>query len=82
MKKKNISLLMISFMVSFSRFTPSRKEPVILKMLRSYSFTTVVVVVVVKNTMVAQHYGRVSETPCFPGENSQEISTDSELIRR
>ena len=30
------------------------------------------------NTTVAKHYGRVSETPCFPGENSQEISTDSE----
>ena len=35
-----------------------------------------------KNTTVAKQYGRVSETPCFPGENSQEISKDSELIRR
>ena len=26
--------------------------------------------------------GRVSETPCFPEENSQEIPTDSELMRR
>ena len=30
-----------------------------------------------KNTTAAKHYGRVSETHCFPGENSQEISTDS-----
>ena len=28
--------------------------------------------------MVIKHYGRVSET-IFPGENSQEISTNSEL---
>ena len=35
-----------------------------------------------KTTTVANHYGRVSETPCFPGENSQEISTNSELLRR
>ena len=33
-----------------------------------------------KNTTVAKHYGRVSETPCFPVENTQDISTDSELI--
>ena len=30
---------------------------------------------------VVKHYGRVSETPCFPGEHSQKISTDSELLR-
>ena len=42
-----------------------------------------------KNTTVVKQYGRVSETPCFPGENSQENSPqivncygDSELIRR
>ena len=35
-----------------------------------------------KNTTVAKQYGRASETPCFPEENSQEIPTDSELIRR
>ena len=35
-----------------------------------------------KITTVVKHYGRVSETPCFLGENSQEISTDNELIRR
>ena len=28
---------------------------------------------------VVKQYGRVSETPCFPGENAQEISTDSEF---
>ena len=27
--------------------------------------------------MVGKHYGRVSETPNIPGENSQEISTNS-----
>ena len=38
---------------------------------------------------VAKHYGRVSETPCFPGEKSQEKSPqianyygDRELIHR
>ena len=31
-----------------------------------------------KNTTVVKHYGRVSETPCFPGEKSQGITTDSE----
>ena len=30
-----------------------------------------------KHTTAVKHYGRVSETPCCPGENSQEISTDS-----
>ena len=35
-----------------------------------------------KNTTVVKQYGSVSETPCFPGENSQEISTNSEWIRR
>ena len=35
-----------------------------------------------KNTTVAKQYGRVSDTPCFPGENSQEISAIRELIRR
>ena len=32
---------------------------------------------------VEEHYGRVSETPCFPGENSQEISYygESTLLR-
>ena len=54
------------------------KDPPILKILRSYYFTTVVT----KNTTVVKQYGRVSETPCFPGENSQEISANSELIRR
>ena len=29
--------------------------------------------------MVVKHCGKVSETPCFPRENSQEISTNSEL---
>ena len=36
-------------------------------------------------TTVAKHYGRISERPCFPGENSQEISTnngDSKSLRR
>ena len=32
-------------------------------------------------TTVVKHYGRVSETPCFPRENSQEVSSDSELLR-
>ena len=35
-----------------------------------------------KNTTVAKHYEQVSETPCFPGEISQEISTNSELTRQ
>ena len=34
-----------------------------------------------KKTTVVKHYGRVSETPGFPEENSQEISTKSELIQ-
>ena len=29
----------------------------------------------------SKHFGMVSETPCLPGANSQEISADSELIR-
>ena len=28
-----------------------------------------------------KHYGKVSETPCLPGESSQKISTNSELLR-
>ena len=48
------------------------------KILRSYSFT---MVVWQNNTTVVKHYSRVSGTPCFLGENSQEISTASELIR-
>ena len=35
--------------------------------------------------MVAKHYRRVSETPCFPGEYSREIGNDygeRKLIRR
>ena len=43
---------------------PLGKDPAILKILRPYQFT----MVVAKNTTVAKHYGRVSETPCFPGE--------------
>ena len=50
------------------------KDPVILKILRSSLRWCG------KNTTVAKQYGRVSETPCFPGVNSQEISTGSELI--
>ena len=38
------------------------KDPVILQILRSYYFTTVVA----KHTTVVKHYGRVS--PCFPLE--------------
>ena len=36
----------------------------------------------INTTTVANHYGRVSETPCFPGENSQEISSNCELLMR
>ena len=32
------------------------------------------------DTTVAKHYGRVSETPCFRGEHSQEIPSNSELL--
>ena len=35
--------------------------------------------------MVVKHYGRDSETPCFPGENSPQIVNqygERELIRR
>ena len=43
---------------------------------------------VAKNTTVANHYGRISETPCFPGKihrKSPQIVNyygDSELVRR
>ena len=33
------------------------------------------------NTTIVKYYGRVSETHCFPRENSQEISTNRELLR-
>ena len=38
--------------------------------------------VVTKHYDGSKHYGRVSETPCFPSENSQEISTNYRLLHR
>ena len=55
-EKKNISLSMSFFTVSFSRFAPSR--------MLSWKFTTVVT----KHYDGSKHYDGVCETPCFPCE--------------